>query len=400
MNNTSKMGKAIPFLIALLILIAVVLYFIPEISQTAAKTGIGGSSVPGIGRDDLADLLGTSPAQVVSWEQAGGESGEQAEKTYIVRTLGEETSYCKKYRDARIELKYTGKRWQRVDCEYGPWYAEWKLNGTWREQTSDVNSRTVHLTATVDEATSSSIRLSYQFKIDGQEYTGSGTFTLSENQSLNDEFFNQTAVLNSSMPGWLDLSNQYGLRYALGSYGFSSVLYADMVRADAPEADSSVTGPEEYRPVENSVPENDTNSAGNSFLPDGQEITPALTLSPDEQVESDRICSLFYSFMERWSANNLDDMLTLCAPSWRGSVANSRTELFALLANKTPLKYQFQAISGSDAAFRTVEFTAEIDRNNGKQPATYWMYLDVVKENGQWYADPRSLSTYSSVTTE
>ncbi len=126
--------------------------------------------------------------------------------------------------------------------------------------------------------------------------------------------------------------------------------------------------------------------------------TPApAAAAADDTSATDRLESFFYY----WSVNKTDDMLTLCAPSWLSSVENARTSLFGLMANRTPLDYTVEKISGTvDDTSRTVTVTSTMDRNNGKDPVKYRLSVLMVKEGDQWYVDPQSLKTYEAAETQ
>ena len=125
---------------------------------------------------------------------------------------------------------------------------------------------------------------------------------------------------------------------------------------------------------------------------------PTATPTPvaDDHSTTDRL----ESFFRYWSANRQDEMLTLCAPSWQSSVDNPKTALFGLLANRTPLDYTVEKISGtSEDTSRTVTVTSTMDRNNGKDPVKYRIGVLMVREGDQWYVDPQSLKTYAEADT-
>ena len=105
------------------------------------------------------------------------------------------------------------------------------------------------------------------------------------------------------------------------------------------------------------------------------------------------------SFFRYWSANMQDEMLALCAPSWQSSVENPKTSLFYLLANRKPLDYTVEKVSGtSEDSSRTVTVTSTMDRNNGKEPVKYRLNVLMLNEGG-WYVDPQSLKTYEEAET-
>ncbi len=154
------------------------------------------------------------------------------------------------------------------------------------------------------------------------------------------------------------------------------------------------------------APGNQTSSGGTVVDPKtGQVLTTvdvnAATATPapaaDDHSATDRLESFFYY----WSVNKQDDMLTLCAPSWLSTVENAKTALFGLMANRTPLDYTVEKISGTvDDTSRTVTVTSTMDRNNGKDPVKYRLGVLMVREGDQWYVDPQSLKSYEEAETQ
>lgn len=97
-------------------------------------------------------------------------------------------------------------------------------------------------------------------------------------------------------------------------------------------------------------------------------------------------------FFGYWSVNDLDSMLSLCAPSWQEHMENPRTALFARLMNRTPMRMTVDSLGGDSAQGQVrVTVASLIDRHNGKDPGWYLLELLMVKEDGTWYLDPRSL---------
>ncbi len=154
------------------------------------------------------------------------------------------------------------------------------------------------------------------------------------------------------------------------------------------------------------APGTQTSSGGTVVDPKtGQVLTTveatAATATPapavDDHSATDRLESFFYY----WSVNKQDDMLTLCAPSWLSTVENAKTALFGLMANRTPLDYTVEKISGTvDDTSRTVTVTSTMDRNNGKNPVKYRLGVLMVREGDQWYVDPQSLKSYEEAETQ
>ena len=126
-----------------------------------------------------------------------------------------------------------------------------------------------------------------------------------------------------------------------------------------------------------------------------------ITVTPSPAPEEDNgATTRLESFFRYWSAGMQDEMLNLCAPSWQSGVDNPKTALFGLLANRRPLDYTVESITGtSESTSRNVTVTSTIDRNNGKDPVKYRLSVLMVKENEQWYVDPQSLKTYEAAET-
>lgn len=98
------------------------------------------------------------------------------------------------------------------------------------------------------------------------------------------------------------------------------------------------------------------------------------------------------AFMSYWAESQLDSMVGLCLPSWANNLENPKSELFILLANRTPLSYVVEEVSGSDAdTSRTVTLTVLIDKKSTSEPAYYQMQVLMLRINEHWYVDPNSL---------
>lgn len=119
-----------------------------------------------------------------------------------------------------------------------------------------------------------------------------------------------------------------------------------------------------------------------------------------ESADTKLMLQRLVTFFANWTQNRQDEMLNLCAPSWRGKQQNDRTSLFSLLQNRTPGQIMMQGTTGTDAdTTRKVVLNADMSRNNGKPPETYKMTIMMVKENNEWYIDPQSLQSYETETT-
>lgn len=154
-----------------------------------------------------------------------------------------------------------------------------------------------------------------------------------------------------------------------------------------------------------SAPASQTTSPANAVVDPrtGQAITTVEELptdSPAPAKEDNSATERLELFFNYWAGNKEDDMLTLCSPAWRSNQDNPSSALFGLKANRTPLDYYVEKISGtSDDTSRTVTVVSTMDRNNGKDPVKYRLSVLMVKEGDEWYVDPQSLKTYESAET-
>lgn len=117
--------------------------------------------------------------------------------------------------------------------------------------------------------------------------------------------------------------------------------------------------------------------------------TPAPTAEPPGQSEAE---IQLENFMQDWGAWKVKEMTSYCAPSWASSVDDPKVSLFSILQNRLPLSYEIESISGTDAdSSRTVTMSVMIDKRNGRDPAKYRFSIIMLKENGSWYVDPKSI---------
>ncbi len=117
--------------------------------------------------------------------------------------------------------------------------------------------------------------------------------------------------------------------------------------------------------------------------------TDPLNSEAAEQVKN------FYYF---WSVNNYDNMVTLCPPSWVRSQENASVSIFQLVGNRHPVDFNVTAITGTDNdTSRTVTVEATIDRHlTTNSIQKYLQKIVVLKEDGVWYVDPRSLESHEA----
>ena len=115
-------------------------------------------------------------------------------------------------------------------------------------------------------------------------------------------------------------------------------------------------------------------------------------------AEDDAFVKRVIGFFSFWSVNDLDGMTDYCDPDWKAAQENSRTALFAILANRTPLTAEVVQLFDEAGGTRRIDMDSLIDRHNGKDPEHYRLSLLMKKaEDGEWYLDPECLRTYELV---
>lgn len=166
-----------------------------------------------------------------------------------------------------------------------------------------------------------------------------------------------------------------------------SMLLSGNRDAQQANAGSSMAGNVQQATMEPSQ-SSDPYAAGYTESP--AEPTPAPPVALGESEAEQRLIT----FMDYWSINRTEDMVSLVQPSWATTKENPAAELFNVLVNRTPEEYIIEGISGSEAdTSRTVTMSAYINKNNGKEPVRYRFMIMMVKEGGEWYVDPNSLAT-------
>jgi len=94
-------------------------------------------------------------------------------------------------------------------------------------------------------------------------------------------------------------------------------------------------------------------------------------------------------------------MVSLCAPSWSSGEDSAVKSLYMLLANRRPVDYTIEKITGTDAdSSRTITMTSTIDRQNNKEPVKYRFQVLMLKESNAWYVDPQSLASNDKAEEE
>ncbi len=125
--------------------------------------------------------------------------------------------------------------------------------------------------------------------------------------------------------------------------------------------------------------------------------TPSLT--PEAATEG-AAAEQLRSFLYFWSTNNQENMLALTAPSWRASFAKPTEELWRILSNRTPDQDWEITMSGTDNdTQRTARVKVTIDKHIKDRPKDRYSFkIIMLKEDGVWYVDPRSLESHDKET--
>jgi hypothetical protein len=130
--------------------------------------------------------------------------------------------------------------------------------------------------------------------------------------------------------------------------------------------------------------------------------SPTMDVStPDPYAVEGAAVDQLRSFFHFWSVNNVESMVSLTAPSWRRTVEDPSTALWSqILVNRTPDgDYEITTITGTENdATRTATVKATIDKHNGRDKERYSFKVIMLKEDGVWYVDPRSLQSHDKET--
>lgn len=190
------------------------------------------------------------------------------------------------------------------------------------------------------------------------------------------------------------------------SFVLAAMLVVAVVSAmAAPAADNPMNNPDGGNVVSGNT-NGGVSSAGGSGENNGDTLgamldvttpipTPEVTNPPavSSGLESEAVKRLDM-FMNLWQANEIQNMVGYCSPSWVLQQETSSNALFIIVANRTPEEWEFVSISGTDSDLsRTVTMTARLSRNDGQSSKLYQMKVIMQYENEMWYVDPRSLSS-------
>ncbi len=133
------------------------------------------------------------------------------------------------------------------------------------------------------------------------------------------------------------------------------------------------------------------------YLPDQAPTEKPVEVPPAETDTGLRLAA----FMDYWANNDIESMLNYVMPTWRAAQTDAAVSLFNVAANRTPIDYTIESISGSSTdTSRAVTMSATIDKNNGNDPVRYRFNILMVQESGDWFVDPNTLATNESTATD
>lgn len=206
-------------------------------------------------------------------------------------------------------------------------------------------------------------------------------------------------------------SNRLTLAVILAAVMLVSVVSAVSGGPASSQPGDPTSAPALGQPQTNNQPVDPGNSGvdpygyGNNGVPEslGALNNVTVTEPPAETnllAENDAVKQL-QSFFYFWQGNHTDNMMNLCAPSWKASSKSPLTDFYSILANRKPLEWTVEKISGGDNdTSRTVTVKTTIDRQDGKAVRVYRLGVLMVKENETWYVDPKSLKTSEEIKEE
>lgn len=117
-------------------------------------------------------------------------------------------------------------------------------------------------------------------------------------------------------------------------------------------------------------------------------------LKKDEPTEPAPDC--LTRFMQAWSINFVDDMLSPCSPAWRAAQSNPEYTMFALAANRTPVAWAVgNPTKDGDALVYPVDVL--LRKNNILQDSWQRFQLRVVTENEKQYVIPDGIASGETV---
>lgn len=100
------------------------------------------------------------------------------------------------------------------------------------------------------------------------------------------------------------------------------------------------------------------------------------------------------AFMSAWRDIDYKKMVALSDTDKLNPNLDYETSMFHIRANRTPVSWKIKEIENTDEdQFRTVNMEVEIDKNNGSKNQIHQMQVLLIKKNGNYFVDPKSLNS-------
>ena len=124
---------------------------------------------------------------------------------------------------------------------------------------------------------------------------------------------------------------------------------------------------------------------------------PLELICPDVLKMDPEIEERLNGFMNRWSTQDYDGMLTLCDPEWQANTEDARQALEDLTQSATLLENRYKKITGTaEDTLRTVTCATNIQRPGNKLHTSFQLDIEVKKAaDGLWYINPESLRIWT-----
>lgn len=129
-------------------------------------------------------------------------------------------------------------------------------------------------------------------------------------------------------------------------------------------------------------------------------LSAAFADEPEADGEPAEITERTVLFFMAWNLNDPDAMLEMCDSGWKAGFEDPRQELLGILAGRTPLSFEPEAISKIEGesldglTYYMVTAVSDMDGNDGKSSGKFRFHFLVRKEeDGLWHVNPAGLET-------
>ena len=121
----------------------------------------------------------------------------------------------------------------------------------------------------------------------------------------------------------------------------------------------------------------------------------------EPEVPHDRCTERAIVFLYYWSTEDACGAEPLCLPAWTETPEETRSplqELWRFLAVRRPVQFRIEAVHEDGENARTLEIWAVMRHASGMRSESNFS-LAMVRENDEWYVDPRSLAGIGAEST-